>query len=490
MKSPTSKELADLRRKIETLEYHQLYNKQQLVFPESGELNRFQYPKQLEFFKAGKKYKIRAMIAANRVGKTYAGGYETALHLTGLYPDWWEGRRFDTHIQAIAAGVTADTTKLVIQKMLLGDYTDMGSGMIPKHLIVGKPTYLPGVPEAIQTVRVRHVSGGVSILHFKSYVQGREKFQGFEAAWIWLDEEPTDQSIFSECLTRTMTVKGSLIATFTPLFGVSEVVLSFLPGGKFPKDGHSSDGVKHITQITWDEAPHLSKEERDLMLAQYSDHERQARSEGMPQLGSGAIYPIPLNEILVKPFKIPDFWRRAYGFDVSFNRTAAVWAAQDPDGGTWYIYSEYVQGDKPIPVHAEAIKARGTYIWGAVDPAAKKFTAGHDDNRKFLELYQAAGLLLELADNVPGSGILKVRNMLETGELKVFSTLENWQSEYLLYRRDEKGNVVKKFDDAMDATRYLIATGIKLAVSKTESGESEDTVSLMNKSQRDYMTGY
>ena len=104
------------------------------------------------------------MIAANRVGKSYAGGYEMTIHLTGLYPDWWEGIRFTRPIDAWAAGVTNETTKDVIQKIMLGDYADPGSGLIPKHLISGKTVNRPGVPEAVQTVRVKHVSGGVSKL--------------------------------------------------------------------------------------------------------------------------------------------------------------------------------------------------------------------------------------------------------------------------------------------------------------------------------------
>ncbi len=54
------------------------------------------YPKHMEFFAAGARYRERCAMCANRVGKTFGmGGYETSCHLTGLYPDWWPGRRFD-----------------------------------------------------------------------------------------------------------------------------------------------------------------------------------------------------------------------------------------------------------------------------------------------------------------------------------------------------------------------------------------------------------
>src|ERR1700744_4932602 len=93
---------------------HQLRrtNAIQAYFPETGPLRRELYPKHLEFFRAGLEHRERLMLAANRVGKTEGiGGYESALHLTGRYPDWWEGRRFDRPIQAWVAGASNETTR-------------------------------------------------------------------------------------------------------------------------------------------------------------------------------------------------------------------------------------------------------------------------------------------------------------------------------------------------------------------------------------------
>jgi hypothetical protein len=37
----------------------------------------------------------RLLMADNQLDKTIAGGFEAAMHATGRYPDWWQGRRFD-----------------------------------------------------------------------------------------------------------------------------------------------------------------------------------------------------------------------------------------------------------------------------------------------------------------------------------------------------------------------------------------------------------
>lgn len=204
------------------------YRKINSYYPETGPLRRELYVKHLEFFAAGAQHQERAAIAGNRCGKTTLGCYETTLHLTGIYPEWWVGRRFDHPVDWWAAGDTSETTRDILQFELLGPVGDFGSGMIPKHCLDGDPTRRRGVPEAVDTVRVKHVSGGVSSLGFKSYDQGREKFQGTAKHGISLDEEP-DSKIYFECLSRLMTTQGLMICTFTPLRGMSDIVFRFMP---------------------------------------------------------------------------------------------------------------------------------------------------------------------------------------------------------------------------------------------------------------------
>jgi phage terminase large subunit-like protein len=197
------------------------------LYPDTGPLRRGLYPKHLQFFAAP--FQERCMMAANRVGKTWGvGGFETALHLTGEYPDWWEGRRFDHPIEVWAAGDTSETTRDIVQAALFGPLGELGTGLIPAANIVGEPTKRAGVPGAIDTGRIRHKSGGVSLCGLKSYDQGRKKFQGTAKHLVWLDEEP-DAAIYDECMMRLMTTDGVMLCTFTPLEGLTEIALRFLP---------------------------------------------------------------------------------------------------------------------------------------------------------------------------------------------------------------------------------------------------------------------
>lgn len=221
-------EKAELITLLEAKDKLRRENSIKSYYPESGPLRRELYPRHMEFFSAGARYRERCFMAGNRVGKTEgAGGYETALHLTGDYPDWWEGKRFDRPVKAWAAGDTNETTRDILQYKLLGAPGREGEGLIPKSRIV-KTTPRSGIPGAVLDVYVEHNAGGLSVLTLKSYEQGRKKFQGTEIDLIWLDEEPP-QDVYSECVTRTMTTGGIVYVTFTPLEGLSEVVMSFLP---------------------------------------------------------------------------------------------------------------------------------------------------------------------------------------------------------------------------------------------------------------------
>ena len=213
---------------LTSLNDYQKYNKIKYLYPDTGPFRRELYGKHLEFFAAGKKYQERLNMSGNRCGKTLAGGCETSWHLDGDYPEWWSGRRFDKPTRFWAAGNTSKTTRDIVQLMLMGPVNDIGSGMIPKHRILKTTPAAGGVPNAFDTVYVQHVSGGVSQLGYKSYAEGRKSFEGTEREGIWYDEEcPFD--VYGEGLMRIATTHGMCYTTFTPLLGLTELVLSFLP---------------------------------------------------------------------------------------------------------------------------------------------------------------------------------------------------------------------------------------------------------------------
>jgi phage terminase large subunit-like protein len=220
-----------LRVALAELERAQQRTKLFALYPDDGPLARANYRKHLAFFAAGTVHQERCMMAANRVGKTWGvGGYETALHLTGRYPDWWPGHRFEGPISAWAAGDTSETTRDIVQVALLGvggeGGSELGTGLIPARDIIGEPSKRSGVTGAMDTAAIRHVSGGTSVLGFKAYDQGRRKFQGTAKHVIWLDEEPP-LDVYQECLARLMTTNGLMLCTFTPLEGMTEVAGMF-----------------------------------------------------------------------------------------------------------------------------------------------------------------------------------------------------------------------------------------------------------------------
>lgn len=197
-------------------------------YPDEGPLRRELYPKHLAFFAAGAVHKERAAMAANRVGKTEGiGAYEVALHLTGQYPDWWAGRRWDRAINCLCGGDTGTTTRDILVAKTLGPKEARGTGMVPRNTL-GKIAPAPGIPDHVDYAKVKHVSGEWSTLQFRSYDQGREAWQGTERDIVWTDEEPPE-AIYTEALLRTMTTNGMLICTFTPLRGLTDVALSFMP---------------------------------------------------------------------------------------------------------------------------------------------------------------------------------------------------------------------------------------------------------------------
>lgn len=454
-------QLRDLyRQAIRLTEQNQI----EAYYPDTGPLRRELYAKHLEFFAAGD-CRERCMLAANRIGKSEGvGGYELTLHLTGRYPHWWVGRRFDKPIRAWAAGDTGKTVRDILQAKLLGPPSDpgqWGTGLIPGDCIVHTPSK-PGVPDAIETITVRHESGGTSVLQLKSYDQGRIAFQGTEQEVIWLDEEPP-LDVYTECLLRLMTTDGILMSTFTPLEGLSETVMHFLPDGKIPEGMERKDG-RFLVMASWDDVPHLSKQVKDALWAALPPHQREARSKGVPQLGSGAIYPVIEDDITCAPFDIPEHWPRVYAMDVGWNRTAVIWLAIDRQSQTVYGYSEHYRGQAEPSVHAEAIRARGDWIPGVVDPAARG--RSQKDGEQLMQQYIDLGLSLTAADNAVEAGIYAVWQRLSGGRLKIFKTLQNWLAEYRVYRRDDKGRIVKASDHLQDACRYGIMSGLDLAIVK------------------------
>lgn len=209
---------------------------------------------------------------------------------------------------------------------------------------------------------------------------------------------------------------------------------------------------RYVVQAGWDDVPHLSEQDKSDMLKSLPPHQRDARSKGVPSLGAGAIYPIPEEEVTCEPFQIPRYFAKAYGMDVGWKKTAAIWGAWDRDSDIIYCYSEHYRGYAEPSVHASAVKARGVWVPGNIDYAG----ANQSDGQRIMELYENEDLNLYRAEKAVEAGLLEVYERFSTGRLKLFSPLKNTLGEYRIYRRNDKGKVVKENDHLMDALRYLV----------------------------------
>ena len=222
--------------------------------------------------------------------------------------------------------------------------------------------------------------------------------------------------------------------------------------------------AKFVVNLSWNDAPHLSEQAKKEMLAGCSPHERDARSKGIPQLGSGAIYPVCEDDIVEESFVIPDTWPRACGMDVGWKKTAAIWGAYDKKSDTWHLYSEYYRGYAEPSIHANAIAARGKWVPILIDCHSTAHSQAGAE--ALIVTYDRLGLNLIKADNGSGTlepGILDMYQRLSSGRMKVMRHLVNWLAEFRVYRRDMNGKIAGNQDDhLMDATRFLEKSGTQV----------------------------
>ncbi len=474
---------------LQEKEERRKYNLKDTLFPDKGEtlpgclkdLSRENYAKHIQFLNSGNDFTERAFIAGNQTGKTTTGLFELVTHCTGEYPHWWKGKRFSRPVMCWLVGDRGDTIRDGMQRDLVGK-EGFGTGLIPRDKFDGIPTALQGTPQGYGIYRIKHISGGISQIVVKTYQAGKNAFESAKVDVIMLDEEcPMD--IYVECQIRTITTGGTVFLTFTPDSGLTDTVLHFL---EKVKPGESE---RFVVMVGWDDVPHLSEERKKQLLATIPPHMRDVKTKGIPYLGTGAIYPIPEADIECSPFQIPHWWPRAYALDPSWNRTAAVWGAYNEEEDIWYIYSAYVRGQAELPIHVDAIQARGKWIDGVIDPYAVGGGKGKD-GVAFLQGFTKLGLNLSLANNAVEAGINETYQRLSTGKLKIFKTISDFFYEYRMYRRDDKGKIVKKNDDVLDCVRYLMMSGERVA--KPVPQEDDDEIPYLNHSNhgQSKVTGY
>lgn len=424
------------------------------------------YIKQEQFHAAGAKYRERLFMAGNQLGKTVSGGSETAMHLTGRYPSWWQGKVFNKPITAWSSGQTSESTRDTVQRMLMGRINAIGTGMIPKKSIKDY-SMKRGVADAIDTAEIFNGGGGdiqadTSLVTFKSYDQGRLKWQGETLELVWFDEEPPED-IYTEGLTRTNATGGLVFLTFTPLLGMSSVVKSFLM---------TPSANQNITRMTIDDVDHYSEEQKQIIIASYPAHERKARALGEPVLGSGAIFPVDEDTIKEQTFSIPAHWPRIAGLDFGWQHpTACVWLAWDRDSDIVHVYDTHRLAEASPIIHSAAINLRGKWIPVAWPHDGYQHDKGGSCEQLALQYRnQGVNMYRQHATHKPDSvqgqkegdggfgteaGIMEMLDRMQTGRFKVARHLNDFFEEFRLYHRKD-GKIVKENDDILSACRIAV----------------------------------
>ncbi len=416
------------------------------------------YDWQMRFCKNTKEYFESCLCAANQIGKTLVGTTIDAYHLTGDYPEDYPGHRFEFPPMCWCLGYSMEKTRDLIQKALFGEYTNadgFSGGLVPKDRIKGHES-AGGTVNAMRTVRVKHKLG-TAVVQFWSYTQGQHAIMGDVVDWVHVDEEPRDQTIRPQLLTRTINGDrgkgGRVIYTFTPENGRTDLVIQF-------SDTPSKD--QSYMQIGWNDAPHMTEEKKERLLAQYPEHQRKMRSEGEPMLGHGRIYDIADEFIMCEPFEIPDYWNVIIGMDFGWDHPQAfVKLAEDPDNDIIYLVNSW-----------KASKVSANDAWGATQawtkgvPVAWPQDGLMHEKGKDVAIQQKqnwinAGFSLvhEHATWQTGgvsveAGIYEIADRQRKGTFKVFKGQTAYMEEHRQYHRDEKGKIVKVLDDLLDAGRY------------------------------------
>lgn len=315
--------------------------------------------------------------------------------------------------------------------------------------------------DVVDTLYVKHVSGGISQITFKTYHAGkgepaRKQWQGAARDVIWLDEEPPEE-VYSEALTRTLDTRGIVMQTFTPLMGQTWVVGHFM--------GAKAGSSTWFKNVTWDDAPHLTEEAKAAVLASYSEHEKDTRSKGVPMMGAGAVYSVYQEDVQIEPFEIPDHFFQIVGMDFGIGHdNAVVWLAIDRDSDTIYVTDCYKKSGETVVYHAAALKKHGVWIPVAWPHDGMQRDKGSERARPLWRAYREQGVSMLphsacFDDQKQGAqpvepGVMDILERMKTGRLKIFRHLTPLWEELRTYYRDKDAQIVKKNDDLLDALRY------------------------------------
>ena len=475
----------EVRRLIETISNEQKYNTEL-----TNTLERL-YGWQRKAMSLTKDLHVVGLICGNQMGKTEAACALITMHLTGVYPDWYKGRRFKKAPLVIAAGQDSNFNKNNLQDRIFGTNNirgkaqnkELGTGMIPRssiniHSIVSQRG------DGIDSVKIKHSSGDESNLIFKGYEGGAKAIQGIPADVVYIDEQPP-QDFWEEALTRTTATDGSVICAFTPLHGLTDLVgtLSELP--PVESGGEDKYGPKLRADKDWamvraslDDVTHISEDKKQSLYSKWAHHQRDARYFGIPVAGHGRIFPYQEGEITYDPREahVQDSWDQLIGLDIGHGHggdpTAAVLVAWDQENDVIYVREENMDDTPTSREISKVVFSVNPHVPVAWPNDASRRAANAPETiieqlreygmnalgKAFMNPKDAMGK----KNNHIRPGIVEINERFHDGRLRIHGGCRDLLKQIENYQHKENGDIpVDGKIDLIDAFRYAVMSIIQ-----------------------------
>lgn len=322
-------------------------------------------------------------------------------------------------------------------------------------------------------------------LEFYTSEQDAAVMVGTSLDYIIIDE-PTTQSIWNENWIRLTDRRGTARFGLTPVNmkggGIGWLYRTIYKPGLQGEPYPGTNLVPRILRATIHDNPALTDEDIAEALAIYDPDEREARASGEFVAFGGLIYPRFRKFLIAVDHRDPNHRKMiqrqstVVGIDPSYRRAAFIWVAFNDANQALVYHARYVR--KGDPLQFKAAIEQGNRLWGlkqqplyVMDPYAggqHSMIAGQAVTIKTelqqLGIYTQTPRVLDSTAIVYG-GIANIwRRMAEQPPSFAINALI--EPEFLLefeeYRTEEREDgvfqVVKEFDDGMDAMRYALVT--------------------------------
>jgi hypothetical protein len=271
-----------------------------------------------------------------------------------------------------------------------------------------------------------------------------------------------------EALARTVATNGIVFSTFTPLSGMNLI----LP--RFQERTPEAIRSRIVIRMRMTDAGHLADKERQTaLIATFPEHERRARIDGLPSLGSGAVFEDVSLDDLIVPLRLDRTgqvvhdtigvldtraWTKLWGVDFGIAHPfGAVLMAWDRDNDIVYVLAELkIKGGVPA-IHASRMRGIALNVKVAWPHDGTQRDKGSGE--QLAEIYKREGLLMldKHATFASGgysteAGIMEMIARMRSDRFKVAKGCLEWCEEFMGYHRKD-GLIVKTNDDLLSATR-------------------------------------